>query len=289
MAGPNFHSIMRNAVLPFCCAAMLLPAEWVFAQKRVFTVAGGAVRDGHAATDAPLSRPQYVARDAQGNLYITDDFAHRVRKINQKGVISTVAGTGISGFTGDNGRAREATVSFPTGIVVDNQGNVLFSDTGNVRVRKVDRSGIITTIAGNGTKGYSGDGGPATTSASMNGPLGLALDSAGNLFIADSGNHVIRKVNAAGIIRTIAGNGTAGFSGDNGQAKKAQLNFPEDVALDDSNVFIADGLNFRVRKVDPRGTITTLAGNGQGGCVGDGGPATQATLGDSQSEWSGDD
>lgn len=249
------------------------------AQLTVFTVAGGAVRDGGPATAAPLTLPRFAAYDRTGSLHIADDWAHRIRKVDQSGVITTIAGNGISGFSGDGGPAKLAMVSFPTGLTFDHNGNILFTDQGNYRVRKIDTQGVITTIAGNGTIGYSGDGGPAIN-ASFSLMYGLAVDRTGNIYICDTGNNVIRKIDTAGIITTVAGNGTAGFSGDGGPATQAMLNFPYALLPDSNgNLYIGDFNNDRVRKVDSSQNINTFAGNGSTGCTGDGGLATAASLG----------
>lgn len=246
----------------------------------VTTVAGGGIKDGLAATSAAIQSPYYAVKDHAGNLWISDYSEHRVRKVNAAGVISTAIGNGISGFSGDGGPSAAAMISFPYALIYDSHGNLYLSDSGNNRVRKINSKGIITTVAGNGTAGYSGDGGPATA-ASLNGPRGLAFDAAGTLYISDTNNNVVRSVSTTGIIQTIAGNGTAGFSGDGGPAVAASMDQPFGVVLDHSgNLYIADAFNHRVRKVDLTGTIATFAGNGNlGPCNGDGGPATQATLG----------
>ena len=251
----------------------------VHAQLKVFTVAGGAVHDNGPATSSYLADPHLAAYDAAGNLYIADYLNHRIRKLLPNGMITTVAGTGISGFSGDGGPARQAMISFPTGVWVDGQGNILLTDDANNRIRRIDRQGIITTVAGNGTAGYSGDGGPALD-ASFNFPYCVATDRAGNIYIGDQLNNVIRKIDTAGIVSTFAGNGTAGFSGDGGPANQASLNFPYAVLPDNQgNLYIGDFTNNRVRKVDRNHVITTFAGNGSTGCVGDGGPATSASIG----------
>ena len=200
------------------------------------------------------------------------------------GVISTVAGNGTNGYSGDGGAATSAELSNPGGVAVDASGNLFIADSGNYRIREVGTNGIITTVAGNGTNGYSGDGGPATQ-AELNVPIGPFLDAFGNLFILDLHNNVIRKVGTDGIITTVAGNGTVGYSGDGGPATKAELYWPNGVAVDASgNLFIADTDNNVIREVGTNGIITTVAGNGYtnsyggGGYSGDGGPATQAEL-----------
>lgn len=273
----NFGFILLWCFAVACCLGGDAEAQ------RVFTVAGGAVGDGGPATSAAFANPHYIAEDRNGNLYISDEFNHRIRRVDVAGNITTVAGTGISGYSGDGGPAKSAMLSFPIGMVMDTRGNLLIADNGTSRVRQIDRHGIITTIAGNGTAGYSGDGGPATA-ASLNQPWGLAVDDLGNLYISDRSNEVIRKVDRSGIIHTVAGNGTAGFSGDGGPATSASLNLPTGLALDGAgNLYIADSSNYRIRVVNTAGTITTIAGNGSGsGCTGDGGPATLAPIGFSE-------
>lgn len=243
----------------------------------VTTVAGketsGSAGDGGPATQAMLRTPLGVAVDSNGNLYIADFNNSRVRKVSG-GNITTVAGNGTPGFSGDGGSATAAGLNLPAGVAVDAAGNLFIADTANHRIRRVS-GGTITTVAGNGTSGFSGDGGPAT-SAALNGPYGVAVDSSGNIYIADTGNNRIRKI-SGGNIATVAGNGTAGLSGDGGPAIGAALNSPHGVAVDGAgNVFIADTGkgNSRIRKVSG-GTITTVAG---GGSSGDGALATSAAL-----------
>jgi sugar lactone lactonase YvrE len=248
----------------------------------ISTVAGngsyGFSGDGGLATNARLTSPSGVAVDAAGDLFIADTFNNRVRKVDPSGVISTVAGNGVPGYSGDGGPATSAALFQPFTVVVDGSGNLFIADSFNHRIRKVDPSGVITTVAGNGTAGYSGDGGPATA-ASLNYPYSVALDAAGDLFIADYFNDRVRKVNPSGMISTVAGNGTHGYSGDGGLATSAALAGPVRVAVDAAgNLFIADGNNNRLRKVDSNGMITTVAGNGIQGYSGDGGPATSASL-----------
>ncbi|MEO6884070.1 MAG: T9SS type A sorting domain-containing protein [Bacteroidia bacterium] len=195
-------------------------------------------------------------------------------------IINTIAGNGIQGFSGDGFAATSAEFNSPYGIAVDASGNVFIVDQFNNRIRKINTSGIISTIAGNGTAGYSGDGGVATA-AQLSYPQEVAVDVAGNVYIADTQNNCIRKINSSGIISTIAGNGIQGYSGDGGAATAAELNYPNGVAVDATgNVFISDGNNYRVRKINTSGTITTIAGNGTSGYGGDGGLATVAELND---------
>ena len=219
-----------------------------------------------------------MAVDSSGNLYITDTNNDRIRKVDSAGTITTIAGTGERRFGGDGGPAIQAQLDAPSGVVVDGAGNLYIADLANHRIRKVDSTGTITTIAGTGERGFGGDGGPATQ-ARLNYPYGVAVDGAGNLYIADLANHRIRKVDSTGTITTFAGTGERGFGGDGGPASQAQINFPTGVAVDEAgNLYIADWSNARIRKVDGTGTITTIAGTGELGFGGDGGPAIQARL-----------
>jgi len=234
--------------------------------------------DGGPATNATLENPYGVAVDGAGNLFIADTQNQRVRKVNTNGIITTVAGNGRAVYSGDGGAATNAGLFFPYGVAVDAGGNLFIADRSSERVRKVDTNGIIMTVAGNGTNGFSGDGG-AATKAELGSPTGVAVDGGGNLYIVDYGNQRIRKVDTNGVITTFAGSNGTGYSGDGGAATKASLNNPSGVSVDpQGNVFIADTFNLRVRKVDVRGIITTVAGNGGSGLNGDGGPATKATL-----------
>jgi hypothetical protein len=248
----------------------------------ITTIAGNGVQgysgDGGAATNASLNRPFRVAVDTSGNVFLTDSGNARVRKVDINGIITTVAGNGSHGYSGDGGAATNAKLSTPCDVAVGTSSNLFFSDYGNNTVRKVAANGIITTVAGNGTKSYSGDGGPATN-ASLNSPNGMTVDNSGHVFIADFFNNRIREVGTDGIIRTIAGNGTQGYSGDGGPATNASLNQISGVAVDDSgNLFLAQSGNDVVREVNAGGIITTVAGDGTTGYSGDGGPATNANL-----------
>ena len=247
--------------------------------------------DGGPATNASMKQPSGVVMDASGNLFIADTYASRVRKVGTNGIIRTVAGNGVFGSSGDDGPATNASMRTPFGLAVDAVGNLFIADTNSYRIRKVDTNGIITTVAGNGISGYSGDG-VAATNTRLNGAYGVAVDSSGNLFIADTVNNRVRKVDTNGIITTVAGKGPIGFggySGDGGPATNASLSFPMGVAVDAfGNLFIANRFNQRIRKVDTNGIITTVAGNSTntgvgypgyvGGYSGDGGPATNASL-----------
>jgi sugar lactone lactonase YvrE len=247
----------------------------------ITTVAGstqGFSGDGGPATSAQLSSPRGLATDSAGNLYISDNYNHRIRRVDGSGVITTVAGIGSAGYSGDDGAATAAQLDSPTDVAVDSADNLLILDGSNDAVRKVDAiTGIITTVAGDGSWGYAGDGGLATA-AQLAGPNSITLDSADNLFIADTFNHRVRKVDISGIITTVAGDGVQSYTGDNAAATAAQLDTPNGVAVDGSgNLFIADTNNFRIRKVDGSGVITSVAKEVKG-YNGDNIPANSATL-----------
>lgn len=250
----------------------------------ITTVAGNGTQgysgDGGQATNAELTNPAEIILDGVGNLYIADDGNHRVRKVNLSGIISTIAGTGTHGYSGDGGPASAAELFDPTGICFDAVGNLYIAEYGNSRIRMINTTEIISTVAGNGAFGFGGDGGQATA-AECNGPEGVTFDAQGNLYIADIYNNRIRKVNTAGIISTVVGNGTAGYSGDGGQATAAALYQPQGIAFDATgNLYIADSENNRIRRVNTGGIISTIVGNGTGAFSGDGGQATNAELND---------
>jgi sugar lactone lactonase YvrE len=219
----------------------------------ISTIAGNGTNgysgDGGPATNASLSLPDGAAVDDSGNLFIADNLSNRIRKVDANGIISTIAGNGTNGYSGDGGAATNARLANPENVMVDAVGNVFIGDNYNNRVRKVDTNGVITTVAGNGTNGYSGDGG-AATNASLSFPSGMALDAFGNLFIADTSNNHARRVSAGGIITTVAGDGTCGYSGDGGMATNASMCHPIGVAVDSSgNLLIAQQYGNRIRKV----------------------------------------
>ena len=249
---------------------------------------GGYSGDGGPAVGSELSATNDVVVDSQGDLFIADTGNQVIREVNGlTGVITTIAGNGTLGFSGDGGPATSAMLAVPTGVALDGKGDLFIADENNNRIREVNLStGVITTVAGNGTAGFSGDGQQAA-SAELNAPFGVAVDSQGHLFIGDAGNDRIREVNlTTGVISTVAGNGTYGFSGDSGPASAAELNIPEGVAVDSQgDLYIADSSNHRIREViaaggaiTPSSVITTVAGNGTRGYSGDGGPATSAEL-----------
>jgi uncharacterized repeat protein (TIGR01451 family) len=247
------------------------------------TIAGtgtsGFSGDGGPATSARLSYFRGIVFDSGGNLFIADTNNYRVRKIDPSGIISTVAGNGTYGFNGDGVSALSARLASPSGVAFDGSGNLLIADYGNSRIRKVASSGVISTVAGNGTSGFTGDGGQATL-AQLNSPNGLAVDAgSGDLLIADTANRRIRKVSSSGIINTVAGNGTQGFGGDGGPAVNALFDTPRGVAVDAAgNVLVADTNNSRLRRITPAGIVSTFAGIAASGFTGDGGPATSARL-----------
>ena len=248
----------------------------------ITTLAGtgeaGAEGDGGPARNAQLRVPMGVAVDGAGALYIADTYNHRIRRVTPDGIISTIAGTGESGFGGDGGPGTAALLAYPTGIAVANDGALYIADTRNHRVRRLAADGTISTVAGTGAAGFSGDGGPAAL-ARLNNPRGVAAAPDGALYIVDRENRRIRMVDADGNITTVAGTGSSGYNGDRGPATQAALRAPYGVATDhQGNLYIADTFNHRVRKVTPAGSIDTVAGSDRFGFSGDGWAAGFATL-----------
>lgn len=252
----------------------------------ISTVAGngtiGYSGDGGPAINAQLGDMYYTypAFDNVGNMYIAQNGNNTIRKIDASGIITTIAGTnGVIGYSGDGGPAINALLYHPTAIAIDNANNIYFADRNGDIIRKIDPVGIITTVSGQATTTCGvGDGGPLAQ-ARFRAISALSFDQLNNLYIADFGCDVIRMVNNAGIINTIAGNGTHGFSGDGGPATLAQLAYPCKVAIDNTgNIYIPDAQNHRIRKINTSGIITTIAGTGISGYSGDGGPATLAQL-----------
>lgn len=247
----------------------------------VSTVAGNGrlvFNSGSAAINALLIQPVQAASDSAGNVYVSDQYYHQIFKVTADGIIAAYAGSGRPGFGGDGGPATAAQLSNPNGIAVDAAGNLYIADGGNARVRRVSPSGTISTVAGNGQGGVSGDGGPATSAAVSN-PSAVAVDAAGNLFISQTSFHLIRQVRSNGAIASYAGTGIAGFSGDGGPGTAARLSGPQGLGVDAlGNLYVADSQNHRIRKITPQGSISTVAGNGKAALSGNGGAATLASL-----------
>src|SRR2546428_305540 len=230
---------------------------------------------GALATTQYFDRTEGIAPDSAGGFYFSSSPENRVYRVAADGVLSLIAGTGTSGFSGDGGPAVSARLSYPGNLVVDGGGNLYNADWGNDRIRKVNTEGIISTIAGNGKERFEGDGGAATATSVR--PVDIFVDPGGNLYLAEA-SYRVRKVNGDGIITTIACNGTSGFTGDGGPATAASC-VPYRVARDSAgNLYVADGSSRRIRKVSAAGIITTVAGRGTGQSSGDGGPATLAEL-----------
>ena len=239
----------------------------------IITYAGGTAYgfagDGEMATTAELNNPSGLIFDTSGNLYIADSYNNRIRKVSTSGIITTVAGDGTAGFSGDGGAATDAKLNNPVGVAFDANGNLYIVDNSNSRIRRVNTSGVITTFAGNGSNSYGGDGGAATDAAFSN-PQGIAIDAGGNLFIADYNNNIVRRIDSSGVISTFAGYppssyylGVAGYSGDGGPATLAQLNNPMGLAFDASgDLYIADNQNACIRMVNTHGLISTSVGRG---------------------------
>jgi sugar lactone lactonase YvrE len=249
----------------------------------VTTVAGsgqeGFAGDGGPATAARLKTPHSVATGAGGVLFIADSANSRIRMVDAAGIITTIAGRDGDGYGGDGGPAVRAMLNRPKGIAIGPDGLLYIADSLNHRVRRIDRAGVITTVAGTGEPGSAGDGGPATGARLLR-PRTLAFGPGGLLYILEDEGHRVRRVDPpTGRITTVAGTGEEGFAGDGGPAVLARLDNPRGIAADRfGNLYIADSDNNRIRRVDPAGVITTIAGTGEKGYGGDGGPATAAAL-----------
>ena len=249
---------------------------------RITTVAGtgapGFNGDEIPATEASLNQPFGMTVGPDGSLYIADGGNNRLRKVGSDGIIRTVAGNGLAGWSGDGGPATEAALFGPTGVAVGPEGSLYIADQLNNRVRRVDPAGTITTLAGNGLPGFGGDGGPAIY-ASVNGVSDLDVGPDGSVYLTDDQNARIRKVSPDGVIATVAGDGSLGYSGDGGPATEASINFPTNVSIGrDGSIYLSDGTAHVIRRVTPEGIIHTVAGSGSAGFAGDGGPATDALL-----------
>ncbi len=253
----------------------------IFAGDGLFGYAG----DNGPATKARLAFPSYLATDKAGNVYVSDTANNAIRKIDGNQTITTIAGMGVSGYTGDQGPAAQAKLAQPEGLDFDAEGDLWFADSLNHSIRVIGPGGDIFTVAGNGKPGFSGDGGLAAK-AQLNAPRGLRIFAPGTTqesrYFSDSGNNRVRRIRFIGgqyVIDTVAGNGKPGYSGDGGQAIDAKLNQPEGLAFDALGVlYIADRSNSVVRAVTADGVIGTVVGNGSYNFSGDGGPALQATL-----------
>ncbi len=269
-------SFDKKRHLIYCLFVFLLAGVSANADTGSFPYPG--IGDGKKATNVILTLVDGVAVDSKGSLFISHRSKNRIRKVGQDGVITTIAGNGRAAYSGDNGPALEASFNFPAGLCVDTGGNLYVADRNNHRVRRIDTSGTVTTVAGTGTPDWGGDGGPAVK-AHLNFPSDVVCDGKGNLFISDRSNNRIRKVDSSGVISTIVGLGLPDFGGDFGPAADAFLKYPFGIDLDrKGNLYIADRGNNRVRKVDTEGIITTVAGDGTHFFSGDYGPATRASL-----------
>ena len=263
------------------------PVEAAAVPGTIVTVVGSGVRGnegvGGPATQAQLQAGGDLEFDAVGNLYIAEFFGDRILKVDPSGILTVAAGTGNPGFSGDGGPAAEAQLRLAYGVAAGPDGSLYIADTGNHRIRMVDRNGIITTVAGTGEPGFSGDGGPATQ-AQLVRPMGLVFDPEGNLYIWDEGNRRIRMIDRNGTITTVAGAGKGGFSPDGTPATELLLFGFSDhavagLAFDPAGTLhLIDFINSRIRMIDPNGLVQTVAGNGENQFSGDGGPATEAGI-----------
>lgn len=255
------------------------------AAGRAHTVAGtgrrGVPAAGQPALAQPLGSPAALAFDGAGRLHFADEEAHRVFRLEPDGRLAVVAGAGRPGIGGDGGPAVDALLNKPVDIRFDGLGRLYIADVENQRIRRVDADGTIATVAGTGEPGSSGDGGPATD-ARVHDPWGIFVDpGTGDLLIGDSENHVVRRVDAAGVITTIAGTGAPGFGGDGGPAGAAMLNSPQSFAMDAAGrLYIGDEHNNAVRVIAPDGTMGTLIGDGTMGFAADGASGPEARLND---------
>jgi trimeric autotransporter adhesin len=267
---------MRTTFLLAVCFAI----SYVSSAQTITTIAGSASSgysgDGAAATLATLTTPQGIAVDTAGNVYIADVGNNVIRKVSSSGIIVTIAGTGTAGYNGDSIAATAAQLNTPRSVAVDRAGNVYIADQINNRIRKVDASGMITTYAGNGTSGFSGDGAPATA-AEIFDPYGIAVDDTGNVYFADFGNARIRKVDTWGIINTMGGGGSS--YADTVAADSARILYPAFVAVDSvGNIYFSDHFRNIIRRIDPSGVMTRIVGDTVMGYSGDGGAADTAEL-----------
>ncbi|MCW3123222.1 MAG: repeat containing protein, partial [Flavipsychrobacter sp.] len=269
----TFTTVLSTVIM--CCSLANVQAQ------TISTIAGTGVSgfsgDGGPATAAQLNLPWGMALDKAQNLYVTDCSNNRVRMISTSGVITTIAGTGVSGYGGDGGPATTAQFQGVSGIAIDKYGNIFLSENTGHRIRKIDPAGIITTYAGS-VSGFGGDGG-AATAAKISSPNEVAVDTFGNVYIPDQSNNRVRKVTTSGIISTIAGTSSSGYSGDGGAATNAKMFLPNDIVVSPSgDVYVAENINNVIRMITPAGIISTFAGTNILGFSGDGGPATAAKV-----------
>ncbi len=275
--------------LPVVCQAQTAPTYTISAAAGNGTA--GFAGDGAAAASAQLNFPSSLALDSSGNLYIADQANFRIRKVDTSGNITTIAGTGTNGDTGDSKAATSADIGTAGGIAVDSSGNIYFSDTARHVIRKIASGGTITTFAGTGTLGYSGDTTPdliaagvtlvVATNATLNSPTGIAVDSKGNVYFSDTGNNRIRRVSVTdATVTTVAGDGNGNFYGENASSLYSEINHPTGMVFDAAdNLYFADSLNHRIRKISAAdGRITTVAGLGWAGNADHGGLATNSLL-----------
>ena len=282
------------AVLPGADGSLVLldgnRVRRVAADGVITTVAGtttaGFGGDGSSGAAVHFDTPLAVAEAPSGVLYVADTQNNRVRQIDTSGRVTTIAGTGVAGSSGDGGPAVAAELSAPAGVALGFGGVVYVADSGNDRVRAITPDGRIATVAGTGDSGYAGDGGPAT-SAVFDDPQSLAVDDEDNLYVADALNDRVRRIDVAGTVTTVAGDGTRGFSGDGGPATVAALDLAsgeasgggDALAVDGAgDLFVADAVNHRIRRVDLAGVITTVAGTASHGYDADSGPPTSVRL-----------
>jgi sugar lactone lactonase YvrE len=249
------------------------------------TGSGGPPSGPQRALELDLSMPEGLVVDRDDTILLADSYNHVILRIDQNGNVTRFAGTGERGRGADGIKATESALSFPVDLRLDSKGNLFVADLRNNRIRKITRDGLITTVAGTGVPGYSGDGGPAIN-AQLDTPYGILLDKDDNLLIADSNNDVIRKVDSDGIIHTIAGTGQEGFDGDGGPARAAKLNSPQSLGRDSAGrIYIDDEHNNAIRVIDLDGKMRTLVGTKGPGFSGDGGPAAQAQIADPENLW----
>ncbi len=261
----------------------IIPLPDTVLEKTIYTIAGTGIAgfsgDGGLAINAKINKQSYFAKDISGNIYFSDRYNRRVRKIATNGIITTVAGNGTSGSGGDGGPATAAQIAQVSGLTLDADGNLYISDYDENKIRKVNTAGIITTFAGTGASSSTGDGGHATA-ASLQTPMGLSVDHSGNLLVIEQFGHRVRKIApGSNIISTIIGTGVIGYSGNGGPATAATISYPNTIFVDSAdNIYLTDNGNHALRKINTAGIISTIAGNGLEGFSGDGGPATSARL-----------